>query len=371
MEKLPDIILFHDIHENEAIITIKFTYDFKIIERIRRIGGYKWSKNNKYWYISKKYFNLALFFDVLGDISQIDYSNINIEKHNFNSGKRRRDKSIIPQSYFDMLEIKRYSDSTKEIYSSYFYDFLVAFKEHIIDDLTIEEINRYILDLVRKANISGSQQNQRINSIKFYYEKVLGREKQYYSIERPRREKLLPAIISKEEIKRIIDNCSNLKHRCIISMLYSAGLRRSELINMKITDIISDRNQIFIRGAKGKKDRYTLLSPFLLLELREYYKRYKPQIWLFEGFGEDRKYSATSIVNILDKAKTAAGIKRRVTPHMLRHSFATHLLEQGIDLRYIQELLGHSSSKTTEIYTHVSTKELGLIQNPLDNIFEK
>ena len=148
-------------------------------------------------------------------------------------------------------------------------------------------------------------------------------------------------------------------------------MRRSELINLEITDILSDRNQIRIRGAKGKKDRYSLLSPYLLKELREYYKKYRPQKWLFEGHSKTRQYSATSIVKILEKASARAGIKRRVTPHMLRHSFATHLLEQKTDLRYIQELLGHSSSKTTEIYTHVSNKDLNLIRNPLDEIFKE
>ena len=166
-----------------------------------------------------------------------------------------------------------------------------------------------------------------------------------------------------------LKSISNLKHRCIISLIYSADLRRSELINLKGEDILSDRNQIKIRNAKGKKDRYSLLSQALLKELREYYKIYKPREWLFEGYGINDQYSATSIAKILSRAGKMAGIQKRITPHMLRHSFATHLLEQGTDLRYIQELLGHSSSKTTEIYTHVSNKNLSLIKNPLDEIF--
>jgi len=146
-------------------------------------------------------------------------------------------------------------------------------------------------------------------------------------------------------------------------------LRRSELINLKITDIISEREQIRIAGAKGNKDRYSLLSLKLLNELREYYKQYKPQYWLFEGT-PGKQYSASSIVQILTKGCQLAGIKRRITPHVLRHSFATHLLEQGTDLRYIQELLGHSSTKTTEIYTHVSNKTMRQIKKPLDDFFE-
>jgi len=153
-------------------------------------------------------------------------------------------------------------------------------------------------------------------------------------------------------------------------MIYSAGLRRSELINLKLSDILADRNQIIIRYAKGKKDRYSLLSPHLLKELRAYYKTFRPTVWLFEGQKPGIQYSASSIRKILSVAAKKAGIKRRITPHMLRHSFATHLLEQGIDLRYIQSLLGHASSKTTEIYTHVSTSELSKIKNPLDDLWE-
>jgi site-specific recombinase XerD len=170
---------------------------------------------------------------------------------------------------------------------------------------------------------------------------------------------------SKDEVSRIIGAISNLKHRCIISLIYSAGLRRSELINLKIRDIDSGRMLIRVEDSKGNKDRYTLLSKKVLNELRDYYKVWKPKEWLFEG-AEKEAYSATSIAKILNMAVNKSGIKKRVTPHMLRHSFATHLLEQGTDLRYIQELLGHENSKTTEIYTHVSNKKLKEIKNPLD-----
>ena len=155
-----------------------------------------------------------------------------------------------------------------------------------------------------------------------------------------------------------------------MSLIYSAGLRRSELINLKITDIDSKRGLIKIEGAKGKKDRYSLFSSLLVVQLRAYYKKYKPHAWLFEGPEAGTRYSPTSIANVLHEASIKAGIRQKVTPHMLRHSFATHLLEQGVDLRYIQELLGHGSSKTTEIYTHVSKRYIEGIKNPLDDIFD-
>ena len=221
---------------------------------------------------------------------------------------------------------------------------------------------------MRERQISVSQQNQRINAIKFYYEKVLGRDKQYYDIHRPKKEQKLPKVLGKEEIKKILNCTENIKHKAILSLLYSAGLRRSELINLQLTDIDSSRMVILIHGGKGKKDRISLLSQKLLILLRDYYKKYKPGKNLFEGQNR-AKYSPTSIGKILKRSAKKAGIQKKVTPHMLRHSFATHLLEQGTDLRFIQELLGHNSSKTTEIYTHVAVKNLVDIKNPIDDLF--
>jgi len=207
--------------------------------------------------------------------------------------------------------------------------------------------------------------NQAINSIKFYYEVVMGMPNRFYSIERPRKEHRLPKVVSKEEIVAIMNHTNNIKHRCIIGLLYSAGLRRSELLNLKLEDIDSKRMLIHVRTAKGNKDRYSLLSVKILKDLRQYYKEWTPKSYLFEG-PKATKYSSTSVENIIRRAAKKSGIYKRVTPHMMRHSFATHLLENGTDLRYIQVLLGHSSSKTTEIYTQVATNNLKAIKNPLD-----
>jgi len=264
---------------------------------------------------------------------------------------------------------KRYSRNTQNIYCNYFKDFADYFKDDELEKITVEQINAYILELIQTKIISISQQNQRINSIKFYYEKILGRDKQYYALHRPKKEHRLPKVLSKNEIKKILTSCNNIKHRCILMLIYSAGLRRSELINLKISDIDSERMVIIIVGAKGKKDRISLFSENMLKLLREYYREFKPEKYLFEG-AKGGKYSPTSIANILKNAARKAGVNKTVTPHMLRHSFATHLLEQGTDLRYIQELLGHNSSKTTEIYTHVSKKDIDKIRNPVDDFFE-
>lgn len=274
------------------------------------------------------------------------------------------------KQYKDLLIQKRYSPNTERIYCHYFRDFVNYFDGVNIDHLTKEQINSYILRLIRKQQISTSQQHQRINAIKFYYEKILGGEKQYYELHRPQKEHKLPKVLSKNEVRRIIEAAENLKHKCILMLLYSAGLRRSELINLKISDVDSERMVIHVTGAKGKKDRITLLSENLLELLRHYYKEYRPKYYLFEGQAGG-KYSPTSVANILRSAAQKAGIRKQVTPHMLRHSFATHLLEQGTDLRYIQELLGHNSSKTTEIYTHISRQAIDKIKNPMDDFFDK
>lgn len=275
--------------------------------------------------------------------------------------------TVLPEGYMEKLERMRYSRNTIKVYSHYMKDFMIHFHDRELHTITPGEINRYLLYLIRRRKISSSQQNQRINAIKFYYEKVLGRKKQYYHLNRPRKEKKLPKILTVEEVEQILKHCNNLKHKCILMTLYSGGLRRSELINLKITDIDSRRMLIRITDSKGNKSRYTLLSEILLKLLRDYFRFYKPEYWLFEGQGGGQ-YSATSIENIFKNALHKAKISKHATPHTLRHSFATHLLEQGISIRYIQELMGHSSIKTTEIYTHVSSRQLSKIKNPLDNL---
>ena len=349
--------------------------DEVISKAISKLPGARYSKSRGQWYFKRSEFDLYQFYNAMSSLAFIDYSDIKTSKKPLQKTPPKvtpaKEPVNIPAAYTDMLIRKQYSEQTKKTYTAYFADYMRYFKGRELEGITKDEINAYILDLIKHNHISASQQNQRINAIKFYYEKVLGRKTEYYNIERPRSETRLPDVLSKDEIGRILENTNNLKHRCILSLIYSAGLRRSELINLKATDILGDRNQIHIKGGKGKKDRYSIISGYLLDELRKYYKTYKPKDWLFEGQGEGRQYSGSSIGKLLSNAAKKAGIKRRVTPHMLRHSFATHLLEQKTDLRYIQELLGHESTKTTEIYTHVTNKSLTGIVNPLDEIMMK
>lgn len=277
------------------------------------------------------------------------------------------DHQKIPAGYIELLQSKRYSRNTIKTYVCYFRHFQFHFKERDLEKLSKRDIMDYLHELTIRTPISSSQQNQRINAIKFYYEKVLGRSKEYYELDRPRKTRKLPVILSQEEVRILMGSVNNLKHKCILMTLYSGGLRRSELINLRIGDIDSDRMLIGIRNSKGNKDRYTLLSSKLLSLLREYYLVYRPGKWLFEG-PSGKPYSATSIENIFRKALSKSGITKKATPHTLRHCFATHLLEQGINLRYIQELLGHSDIRTTQVYTRVCTNQLSRIKNPLDSL---
>jgi len=266
---------------------------------------------------------------------------------------------------YQKLVLKNYSKHTIKTYVHMFKQFLKHIDPMPLHQVSTAHIMHYHNELVTKRNVSASYQNQSINAIKFYIEKVLNLPKIQYDLCRPRRSKTLPKVMSLEEVSRILDVTSNIKHKAILSVIYGCGLRISECINLKNEDIDSSNMRIWVRNAKGKKDRITLLSPSLLELLRDYYRIYKPKQWLFEG-AYDKQYSTSSIRQVFNRSKKRAGVNVPATVHTLRHSFATHLLDSGTNLRYIQKLLGHSSSKTTEIYTHVSTTNLTNITSPLE-----
>ncbi|WP_369441259.1 site-specific tyrosine recombinase/integron integrase [Algibacter lectus] len=269
-----------------------------------------------------------------------------------------------PDEFLQKLELKKYSNSTVKNYVHSFEKFINYYKERELFSINENDIRIYLKKLVNEDR-SNSYINMSINAIKFYYEMVLGMPNRFYSIERPRKESKLPKVLSKEEIIAIINLTNNIKHKCIISLLYSSGLRRNELLQLKIKDIDSKRMVIRVEQAKGNKDRYTVLNKSVLEDLRKYFKIYRPKTYLFESPISGNPYSSSSVLQIVVKSAKNAGIKQRVTPHMLRHSFATHLLESGTDIRYIQLLLGHNSTKTTEIYTHVATSSFTEIKDLL------
>ena len=263
---------------------------------------------------------------------------------------------------------KRYSNSTIKTYCDALRVFFTYHKNISIQHITMQHIIQFNNEYIIGRGLSISYQNQFVNALKLFYLIIRNTNFIIENIARPRREYRLPNVLSKEEVKMLLNILINLKHRTMLCLLYSCGLRSGELLNLQPIHIDSKRNIILIKQSKGKKDRIVPLSSKILEMLREYYRLYKPQTYLFEGQNIGEKYDSRSLQLVLKQAVKKAGIQKPVTLHWLRHSYATHLLESGTDLRYIQELLGHNSSKTTEIYTHVSTKNIQHIKSPFDDL---
>jgi len=266
------------------------------------------------------------------------------------------------------LVARRYSPKTVKSYIHYNNKFL-KFIRKTPKEITNEDVKDYLFYLVEKKGVATSTLNIAISALKFYYGEVLN-QSFVYKIKRPTKDKKLPTVLNNDEIEKLISAVDNLKHRTLLMMVYSSGLRVSEVVKLRQEDLDFERAMIHIKGAKGRKDRYSLFSDVAQKTLRIYFKASNPREWLFPGQKRGAHISTRTAQQIFLDAVKAAGIMKDVSIHSLRHSFATHLLESGVDIRYIQELLGHKSSKTTEIYTHVSNLKMRKITNPLDNIFQ-
>ena len=369
------ITLKHLLIKQEKKIGIKFYPDKMVQTVIKGLPQVKWSTEFGMAYIENNPKNMSLIFNDFRGIAWINGSHFFNKKTNakgvepitVDSYRKRKlpdNYRKCPEAFLQKLELKHYALNTAKTYIQLFEVFINHYKNIALTKIDEGMIRLYIQNLVHQQK-SASYINQMINSIKFYYEVVLEMPNRFYSIERPIKKEALPKVISLEEVQAIIKNTNNIKHRCIVSLLYSAGLRRSELLNLKIEDIDSKRMVINVKDSKGGKDRITILSPTILKDLRAYYSAWKPTTYLFEG-SNGKQYTATSVLNIIKKAAKKAGIRKNITPHMLRHSFATHLLENGTDLRYIQVLLGHNSTRTTEIYAQVATNQLKSIKSPIE-----
>lgn len=267
------------------------------------------------------------------------------------------------------MRLKGFSEATIRNYQSNLTPFLKYFEAAAYREITKEQIEGFVYYLISKYKISEQKQNQLINAIKCYYEHTLGMPREYYTITRPTKSKDLPNVLSEEEVRAIINFPTNTKHRAILHTIYGAGLRVGELLRLRISDIRSADGYIFIKDAKGKKDRHTVLSPVLLQLLRTYFKEYKPSYWLFEG-QDGGQYTAQSVQRIYRKAVKGTNSNPWSTPHTLRHSFATHLMQRGVNIRYIQSALGHASTKTTEVYTRVLGISNKTLKSPLDTLYE-
>lgn len=269
------------------------------------------------------------------------------------------------QIFRQKLEVARYSESTIKTYIATLSSFFKSINDTAIEEVDETTVEKYLYREIKEKDISQSFQKHILGSIKLFYEMMFNRKFSLSHLYPKRVEYSLPKYLSKEEILKMIELTENLKHKSMISLLYGCGLRVSELINLKITDIDSKSERITIIQAKGKKDRYVMLPKSVLPLLREYFKKNSPKIYLFEG-GSNEKYSSRSVQKVVKQAATKAKVQKPATPHILRHSFATHLIENGTDIRYIQELLGHKSVITTQIYTHVTDLTVRKIQSPLD-----
>ena len=351
------------------ILKVDFDMDDDLSKRlVKSFPGRKWCEEGSYLYVPNNKKVLKDIFRICKGKLWVDTSAV-FNRKTPEQEKRERYivvRGAVPVKYIQTLKERRYSKNTIATYCDFFSQFAGYFKNSDLKDLQKNEIEDYIYYLIEARNISHSTQNQHINAIKFYYEKVLGYPRELYQINRPRKENKLPEVLSKDEVLRIIRHTHNLKHRTILSIIYSSGLRIGELLNLRPGDIDLDRRTIFIKYAKGKKDRLVKLSKNIIPLLHKYVEAYSPGTYLIEGAKKGR-YSEASVRKVLKRSCTKAGIhKQGITVHTLRHSYATHLLESGIDLRYIQALLGHNTIKTTEIYTHISKDALDKVESPLD-----
>lgn len=266
------------------------------------------------------------------------------------------------------MKANRYPESTIKTYTSMMIRFLHFVSPKEASACTSDDLVRMVNEYIIPEGMSCSFQNQLISSVKKFYSHIYKTTIDVNEISRPRPRHRLPNVLSKEEVRRILSSSTNEKHRVMLSLIYACGLRRSELQNLNLTDMIRERGLLRIRQSKGFKDRFVPISGRTIGMVDTYINRFKPRRYIFEGQSPGLPYCTSSIEKVLKTACARAGIKRNVTLHWLRHSYATHLLESGTDIRYIQELLGHKSSKTTEIYTHVSINSIQKIKSPFDDL---
>lgn len=350
-------------------LELEVPYNKDFIARIKTIKGRNWDAENKKWLLPdcrESVEQLTKLFSE-GELAIDSEISCDYGIPQF-FGEASREKLL--DSMKNTLKLKGYSPKTIKSYMSHANLFLKYIGKPV-EDLEKEDISRYLLSLLEVQKCSHSYVNQAVNSIKFFFREVLKKDALSVNLPRPKRENKLPEVLSQKEILKLLGNVDNLKHKAILFMIYSSGLRVGEVVRLKTADIDCSRMLIHIVQGKGRKDRYSVLSRTALDVLEKYREKFRPDYWLFPGGDEGSHITERSVQHIFEKTKEKAGILKKVSVHTLRHSFATHLLEGGVDLRYIQELLGHQSSKTTEIYTHVTEKSIKNIQSPLDKIMSE
>lgn len=370
--QLPVVTFSRACHQNEEIVFILFRYNSEVVRLLKTMPGIRWHKVLQAWYITDTPAQVDQLLSILSSKVHIENGISSIKKRVKRISPLRKiyldlpvDKRLLLNGYYSYLRGKRYSKSTVTTYSILITEFIGFYKSERTALLDNRSVEIYLEKVYVKKQLSISTQRQFISALKLF--------KQYYpecaiddlELKRPKRSLLLPSVLSKEEVIQIIRATKNIKHRAVITLLYSSGLRIGELINLELACLDLKRKQIHIKNAKGRKDRYAILAEGFLPLLNSYLISYKPKRYFIEGQSGGR-YSPVSVRAFLHRSCKAAQIKKKVTPHTLRHSYATHLLENGVDIRYIQALLGHAKPETTMIYTHIRSKQLLKIESPLD-----
>jgi integrase/recombinase XerD len=363
-------------HQAKSCIAIKFPYNFETKEYIKKFDGVYWTKTHRTFYIFYNEVRLDDFKKYLAEgnfqlITETDIPlNIISKGKNTSLAPLNIEKIGIHRHFIEFLKGKRFSKSTIATYSGFVLEFLRFTGEKPTEKLNENDVRLYVEWAVGALNYSISTHRQMVSGLKHFAYFFPACSINVEKIHMPKKDKKLPVVLSVEEVLNLLQTTKNLKHRVIIAMLYGSGLRIGELINLELSDFDFPRKQLHIRNGKGRKARYSTIAESLFPLLKNYHQTYKPKIYFIEN-PNGGTYSAESIRSFLRKNTKNAGITKTVTPHTLRHSYATHLLEQGIDIRYIQELLGHSRPETTMIYTHVTRKDLQEIRSPLDNAIKK
>ena len=362
-------------YKGESHIAFEFAFNEAIQEKLKSIGA-SWSKSYNCWHFENTPVNFKSIIPAFKGMAWIDqselYETVRQLREKPKPEKKRplelpTDTEESLNRFTQWMHSRNYSPNTIKTYT----DAILVFFHHVQKapaDIENRDITLFNNHYIIHNKLSRNYQNQVVNALKLFFKTNSNKTLSIDLIERPKRENRLPNVLSKEDVKSLLEALTNEKHKAMLSLIYACGLRRSELLNLRPSDVDSKRMLLTIRNAKGRKDRVTPSSPKIVEMLRDYYRQYKPETYLFEGQTKGSRYSEKSLQSILKQALERTDIKKPVTLHWLRHSYATHLLEAGTDLRYIQELLGHKSSKTTEIYTHVSTKSLQNIKSPFDDL---
>ena len=384
MESEPIIIeCKYLLHKQEENILLSSPYNSAINKIYKTLPYVRYSATHRAWYIKKSRTQLQQLSTALVGIAILNVQPLqltSVEKAKKETAHTKAVQYHLISNhnaeqlalYLQTLILKGYSKATINTYKNEFSIYLQTIKNKKAESFTTQRLKDYLQYCHTELKLSENTIHSRMNAIKFYYEQVLKNEKLFWEIPRPKKQMILPKLLNETELGKLFKALNNKKHKAMLFTAYSAGLRVSEIVNLKIAHIDSKRMQIFIERAKGKKDRYVNLSPILLDILRDYIKNYphRPKVYLFESEQTTLPYPSRTVQQIFSNAKNKAGIKKEIGIHSLRHSFATHLLEKGTDIRFIKDLLGHFNIKTTERYLHVSKDRLVNIASPLDDLWK-